>query len=129
MGRIISEIDSSLIFLVGKGVIDVIYKIIFTGTPHVISPATTPVTLTTLGTLGVPSGGGAVTSAAVHQMPSVIPKPKLYVSQPSQVINIAPNNGPNIASSLANGSHVEIKKEGWCRELFGFEMKIIPLEE
>ena len=79
----------------------------FLGASHIITPAT-PVTLSTMGMPGLPA---TVTPAAVHQMPSVISKPKLYVSQPSQIVSMASNNGPTMAG-MANGSYPEIKKEG-----------------
>jgi len=52
-------------------------------------------------------------SAAVHQMPSVITKPRLYLPQPSVVTVPASSstNGPAITTTLANGTHLEVKKE------------------
>lgn len=44
--------------------------------------------------------------AAVHQLPSVIAKPKIIMTTPGQVVL----NGPT-ATPLTNGTHLEIKRE------------------
>ena len=56
----------------------------------------------------VTAAGGA--SAALHQMPSVITKPKILVSQPSSMLNVTAN-GPEAASaqSVPNGTHQDTK--------------------
>ncbi|KAL3875944.1 hypothetical protein ACJMK2_033845 [Sinanodonta woodiana] len=50
-----------------------------------------------------------LTSAAVHQLPSVITKPKVIMSNGTQVVL----NGPTsiAANALSNGAHIEVKKE------------------
>ena len=53
---------------------------------------------------GIQDGASAT---AIHQMPTVIAKPKILVSQPSNLVSMAGANGPVIA----NGSHGD-QKEG-----------------
>ena len=48
-----------------------------------------------------------VVPGAVHNMPTVISKPRILMTQPA-VINTTTANGP----LLANGTHIELKKEG-----------------
>ena len=48
------------------------------------------------------------TGAALHQLPSVISKPKVIVTNGTQVML----NGPSGLTALANGAaHVEVKKD------------------
>jgi len=56
----------------------------------------------------ITAAGGA--SAALHQMPSVITKPKILVSQPSGMLTVTAN-GPEAASaqSVPNGTHHDMK--------------------
>ncbi|XP_046572872.1 forkhead box protein K2-like [Haliotis rubra] len=50
----------------------------------------------------------ASNGTAIHQLPPIITKPQIIVSNPGQVIL----NGPAIAgTTLTNGTHLEIKKE------------------
>lgn len=48
----------------------------------------------------------SASTAAVHQLPSVIAKPKIIMANPGQVLL----NGP-IGTTLTNGTHLEIKRE------------------
>lgn len=60
-----------------------------------------PVTVTATSSLN------PTATSAIHQLPTVITKPKVIVSNATQVVL----NGPTAVSSLTNGSHMEIKKE------------------
>lgn len=48
----------------------------------------------------------SVGQAAIHQLPSVISKPKIFMTTPGQVLV----NGPT-GATLTNGTHLEIKRE------------------
>lgn len=60
-----------------------------------------PVTVTATSSLN------PTATSAIHQLPTVITKPKVIMSNATQVVL----NGPSAVSSLTNGSHMEIKKE------------------
>ncbi len=62
-----------------------------------------------VGTVPVNLAGSAAAAAAVHQMPSVIAKPRIYVTQPSMVSVAAAANGPS--PHVTNGAHMDIKRE------------------
>ncbi|CAL1528825.1 unnamed protein product [Lymnaea stagnalis] len=62
---------------------------------------------------GSPSGSRVMSpitvtssTAAIHQLPSVIAKPKIIMTTPGQVLV----NGPSV-TALTNGTHLEIKRE------------------
>ena len=54
-----------------------------------------------------------LTGAAVHQMPSIITKPKLFVTQPQApaIVNVGAMtaNGPIGMPTVANGTHQELR--------------------
>lgn len=55
--------------------------------------------------------GVTASGAAIHQMPGVITRPKVFVTQPSAVYGVA-SNGPAGSHSTVlapNGAHQEIK--------------------
>jgi len=64
----------------------------------------TTLTVAGMAVAGVQDGASAT---AIHQMPTVITKPKILVSQPSNIVSVAAANGPVIA----NGSHGDQKEE------------------
>lgn len=49
------------------------------------------------------------TAAALHQLPTVITKPKVIVTNAAQVVLNGPGGLTN--NSLTNGAHLEIKRE------------------
>ena len=51
----------------------------------------------------------SVSGAAVHQLPTVITKPKVIVTNAAQVVLNGPSSVPH--TNLTNGTHLEIKKE------------------
>ena len=64
----------------------------------------TPVTITPSSTYP----GALAPGAAVHQLPTVISKPKIVVSNGTQLLY----NGPGGLTTLANGAtHLELKSE------------------
>ncbi|KAK7002820.1 forkhead box protein K1 [Biomphalaria glabrata] len=81
---------------------------------------------------GSPSGSRVMSpvtvsasTAAVHQLPSVIAKPKIIMANPGQVLL----NGP-IGTTLTNGTHLEIKRENGeavSLELTGASQKIASI--
>ena len=63
-----------------------------------------PVTITSSSTYP----GALAPGAAVHQLPTVISKPKIVVSNGTQLVY----NGPTGLTALANGAtHLEVKNE------------------
>ncbi|KAH9512274.1 Forkhead box protein K1 [Bulinus truncatus] len=81
---------------------------------------------------GSPSGSRVMSpvtvtasTAAVHQLPSVIAKPKIIMTTPGQVLL----NGPS-GQALTNGTHLEIKRENGeavSLELTGASQKIASI--
>ncbi|KAK3089430.1 hypothetical protein FSP39_003546 [Pinctada imbricata] len=55
-----------------------------------------------------------VSGTAVHQLPTVITKPKVIVTNAAQVVLNGPSTIPH--SNLTNGTHLEIKKENILQE-------------
>ena len=63
-----------------------------------------PVTITSSSTYP----GALAPGAAIHQLPTVISKPKIVVSNGTQLVY----NGPTGLTALANGAtHLEVKNE------------------
>lgn len=75
-----------------------------------------PVTMTATTTLSTTG------TSAIHQLPTMITKPKVIVTNATQVVLNGPAGHTN--SSLTNGTHMEIKKEpgslGKCITLLYF---------